>query len=364
MSQNSTDACVKKLVQNLGMAQAVTRHQLFWEACGYGNWIKVEKLIKSGVDVNWRSWDSNKSCPIHVASQGKPEVVKLLIEAKCNINVKDEGGKLPIHHAAMKGHDEIIKMLLDADSEKDCQDNNGWTPLLCAAYWCHLEAVKMLLKNGSDSNIKNKDERTALHEACRSRVTEKEEQLSEIVQQLLDAGCDINMKSSSEGEADFTPLMFAAYHGHTDTVRVLLNHHECHINSQGSNGWTALHWAANRGHDAIVKLLLDAAAETNLSGLREEVPFDVAKSDHIKGYLAPYTDGVEFIDGPPSPWIHRRPEVTTDEYTDSEPDHANEDDDDDDYFYEDEILMNGAGDQAVTPQNDSKELIAELEKKL
>lgn len=28
-------------------------------------------------------------CPIHVASQGKPEVVKLLIEAKCDVNVKD-----------------------------------------------------------------------------------------------------------------------------------------------------------------------------------------------------------------------------------------------------------------------------------
>lgn len=30
------------------------------------------------------------SCPIHAASQGKPKIVKLLIEAGCDVNVRDE----------------------------------------------------------------------------------------------------------------------------------------------------------------------------------------------------------------------------------------------------------------------------------
>ena len=31
----------------------------------------------------------NDCSPIHVASQGKPEIVQLLLEYKCDVNVKD-----------------------------------------------------------------------------------------------------------------------------------------------------------------------------------------------------------------------------------------------------------------------------------
>ena len=35
-------------------------------------------------------------CPIHVASQGKPDVVKLLIQAKCDVNVQDSVSVNPL----------------------------------------------------------------------------------------------------------------------------------------------------------------------------------------------------------------------------------------------------------------------------
>jgi len=31
----------------------------------------------------------NDCCPIHVASQGKPEIVQLLLDHKCDVNVRD-----------------------------------------------------------------------------------------------------------------------------------------------------------------------------------------------------------------------------------------------------------------------------------
>lgn len=76
------------------------------------------------------------------------------------------------------------------------------------------------------------DSRTALHEACRSQ-SEDEEGLHEIAKLLIDAGSDINSKSSDVGEADFTPLMFCAYHGHPLVGGALINA-GCDINAQGS----------------------------------------------------------------------------------------------------------------------------------
>ena len=50
---------------------------------------------------------------------------------------------------------------------------------------------------------------------------------------LIKAGCSLNAKSSDLGEADFTPLMFAAYHNHPEVARVLTES-GCDVNAQGT----------------------------------------------------------------------------------------------------------------------------------
>ena len=45
--------------------------------------------------MNNFSFFQHNSCPIHVASQGKPEIVKLLIEADCDVNVLDDVSTKP-----------------------------------------------------------------------------------------------------------------------------------------------------------------------------------------------------------------------------------------------------------------------------
>ena len=71
------------------MGLAVTRHEQFWEACGFGHVDKVKGFLSEGVNVNWISAIHN-SCPIHVAAQEHATVVRLLIEAKCDVNIRDD----------------------------------------------------------------------------------------------------------------------------------------------------------------------------------------------------------------------------------------------------------------------------------
>ena len=109
---------------------------------------------------------------------------------------------------------------------------NGWTSLINAAYWCQPAAVKALIENGCNPQLTNDASRTALHELCRSNSAE-ELKLSEIADMLIEANCKIDAKCSDLGEADFTPLMFCAYHNHPKVAEKLIKA-GCNINSQGS----------------------------------------------------------------------------------------------------------------------------------
>ncbi|XP_055995316.1 ankyrin repeat and sterile alpha motif domain-containing protein 1B-like [Ostrea edulis] len=262
------------------MGQAASRQEAFWEACGFGHEDRVKKFLEDGdIDVNWVSY-THDCCPIHVASQGKPNIVRMLLEKGAKVNVKDVRGSLPIHHAAMKGHNEVVKILIDAGSEIDTQDKNGWTALHCAAYWSKPDVVKCLLKYGADVHIQNKDQRTALHETARSQQM-GDFDLGEIAHGLIEAGSDVNAKSSDLGEADFTGLMFASYHNHPEVASALINA-GCEINAFGTNRWTALHWACDRGNEEIVFLLLEAGIDPTIRGWRNELASDRCQSDEVK----------------------------------------------------------------------------------
>ncbi|XP_060568285.1 ankyrin repeat and sterile alpha motif domain-containing protein 1B-like [Ruditapes philippinarum] len=265
------------------MGLAASRQEAFWESCGFGHVERARHFLEQGdIDVNWVSY-TNDCCPIHVASQGKPDIVKLLLEHKCNVNVRDNRDNLPLHHAAMKGHADIVQTLLDAGSEINAQEKNGWTALHNAAYWCHPEVVRVLLKNGCDVHIQNKDERTALHECARSQQ-KNDQKLGEIAQILIDAGCDINSKSSDWGEADLTGLMYASFHNHPDVASALIEA-GCELNSVGTTFWSALHWAADRGNDELVYILLDAGIDPTIRDMRGETAAERAQTDDIKEFI-------------------------------------------------------------------------------
>lgn len=264
------------------MGLAATKQEAFWEACGFGNKEKVRRFIQEGIDINWVSYTHN-SCAIHVASQGKKEIVQMLLDAHCKVDARDDRGNLALHHAAMKGHADIVQMLIDAKSDIDAQDKNGWTPLISASYFCQPEVVEVLVGNKCSVDVQNKDLRSALHEACRSQSTD-EDGLYKISKLLIEAGCDINSKSSDAGEADFTPLMFSAYHGHPKVAKALIDS-KCDINAQGSNQWTALHWAADRSNLEVIHVLLNAGLDPLIPGRRGELARDRAQSNDIREAL-------------------------------------------------------------------------------
>lgn len=65
-----------------------------------------------------------------------------------DINVADYAGNTPLQIAALNGYDDIVRLLVDAGCNLDCVNNDKDTPLLDAVENGHLDVVKILLEAG------------------------------------------------------------------------------------------------------------------------------------------------------------------------------------------------------------------------
>ncbi len=70
------------------------------------------------------------------------------------------------------------------------------------------------------------------------------------VVELIDRGADVN----TQDNCGYTPLIQAAWRGHTD-IATLLIEGGADVNAKGSDGHTPLLWATVNGHTDIIKLL-------------------------------------------------------------------------------------------------------------
>jgi len=80
--------------------------------------------------------------------------------------------------------------------------------------------------------------------------------LTEICQQLISKGADVN-------KPGWTPLHYAATHGHLAVMNLLLENY-AYIDAASPNGSTPLMMAASYGTPMAVKLLLEAGADPML----------------------------------------------------------------------------------------------------
>mmetsp|Transcript_105152 Transcript_105152/g.206253 ORF Transcript_105152/g.206253 Transcript_105152/m.206253 type:complete len:84 (+) Transcript_105152:2647-2898(+) len=81
--------------------------------------------------------------------------------------------------------------------------------------------------------------------------------------------------------------MFASQKNHEDLVQVLLDA-GADVNVKGEEGWTALITATSFGHSAIVQLLLEAGADVNVQDWTGRTAADLAKTPDIRSLIDNY----------------------------------------------------------------------------
>ncbi|KAI0980365.1 hypothetical protein GJ496_011873 [Pomphorhynchus laevis] len=270
------------------MGATESRNERFYQCCGLGKAHLVDRMLESDkmyktINVDWVSFET-KSTPLLIASaNGHDKVVDILLKHNANPNLTDSHEYTSLHHAAQRGYSEIIKKLVNAKCDVNAIDHQGWTALMKACYWCQPDAVMVLLHCGANIHICNCSSRNALHELCRSPIAGREADLAEIAMALIEAGCELDERATTEGE--LTPLMYAAYHNHLDVALVLIES-DSDLFATDQQGWTALHWACDRNNPDIVQLLLDKGSPKLVECNAGMTPVMRAKSNTVREMFA------------------------------------------------------------------------------
>lgn len=108
-------------------------------------------MIKAGADLNDAIFTSGQESgtPLYAAaSKGKDRVVRLLIDAGCDVDKKADLWYTPLFGATNRGYSNIVDMLLAAGADVNASGWKGITALHTAATKGYHALVVKLLKYG------------------------------------------------------------------------------------------------------------------------------------------------------------------------------------------------------------------------
>jgi ankyrin repeat protein len=176
----------------------------------------VRFLNGAGADVNSPSaWEPALSQAI---TRRHIETVKLLIAAQANVNARYgySNNNTPLREAILVDQPEIVKLLIDAkvDVNEHSADDN--TPLIYAIKEKRLEIVKLLLAAGANVNSGDEHGATALIYAVRDNNN------AELVKMLLDAKADVNKKDQHGNNTVLQAAEYGEFRGHNREILDLL----------------------------------------------------------------------------------------------------------------------------------------------
>lgn len=114
----------------------------------------VQRLIRLGVDVN--AVHKSESA-LHVAAEtGQTGVVRALIAAGADVNIRDDYNNTPLHGEVKSV--ECAKLLLEAGADPMARNKGKQIPLHCRTYsgrGANIDVVRLLLEAGADPDTKD-----------------------------------------------------------------------------------------------------------------------------------------------------------------------------------------------------------------
>ena len=171
-----------------------------------------------------------------------------------------------LYFAAKHGQSAVVKYLLEQGVNPNAPQHENQTPLHWSAFNGHLNCVKLLI--GAGANPSNRDKRwnsSAYVWAAEDKQTHvmnylKENALLDIFDAvetgeitLVRQCLKYDPESVNAPDGKGIPIRIAAYHGHEEIAKVLLEH-GADPSLHSSEGKSASAIAKERGHQQIVKL--------------------------------------------------------------------------------------------------------------
>ncbi len=178
----------------------------------------------------------------------------------------------PLHACAQAEHPYMLRLSLAAGAVPDALDGQGWTPLAYAARKGRTEAAGLLLSAGASPT--GSPCARPLHIAAWNGH-------AELCRMLLDAGAPVDIREPAvqwgalRVEWDMTALGLASLYGRGDCVRVLLAY-GADPSLTGPRGATALHDAAHADAPDCIGLLIDSGTPVDARDGEGHTPLHLA----------------------------------------------------------------------------------------
>lgn len=222
--------------------------------------VKLKKMIEEGtVDKNEDPHIDGVTAVQVAAQGGHLECVNMLIEAGATVTIEDDEKRTPIYMAVKGNHGEVAKALVAAGADPNTpyvdDDKKDHNLLYDAILVENIEFAKLLIEKGADLYYKDEKMVTTLLQASHRG-------LNEVVAALLAKSggkSDYLNEASDEG---ITPLIAAASEGHAEIIQMLIDA-KADVNVKDKDGTNSLMAASARGHKDIVGVLLKGGATVN-----------------------------------------------------------------------------------------------------
>ncbi|KAJ8032948.1 Transient receptor potential cation channel subfamily A member 1 [Holothuria leucospilota] len=237
----------------------------------------IELLISAGADI--KALNSQQMAPLHLACDlNKVSAVEVLCKCpNADVNMRGEGGQVPMHYCAAKDSYEAAKKLVEFKPMLCLKDKYGVFPIHCAATHASRNVLDLLLTEAGKCgytremllSFTDKEQNTPLHAAVNGGCFDA-------VKVCLEFGAPLDVQS----DTNCTPLHLACSQGALDIVKLMMRMapSDKTLCMNDMDKMTPLHRAAMFDHVEIVIFLLDEGADLEALDSDHRTPLLVATS--------------------------------------------------------------------------------------
>lgn len=173
----------------------------------------IVSLIEHGCDVKAKT-PTGRTPLWYAATEGRIDIVELLLKYTVNINDKAQDGSSPLTQAAFNGYSHIVKLLLEHGADVNCCDANNGTALFAASQNGHLKIVTLLKNNRARDDIFFMRDKNQLLKVAQSKSKDVYFRMALLIS-AKNKSDDINPMIK------ISPLEIAQVMGHTEIVNEL-----------------------------------------------------------------------------------------------------------------------------------------------
>jgi ankyrin repeat protein len=261
----------------------------------------IKQLNTKSIDITTSRVKNGKYLFEYACMLSNLKVVKHFID-EIQWNIKQYSSSFtPLHYACINTNKdsslELIKYFVEEKGFIVTDKNHTRPDILhfaCMNKNPNIEAIEYLLKKGVDINLGNRDERTALNEACKNPYSS-----FKLVQFLVENKADIiNNIGRLKTPIHNTSIHFACenHNLNIDTIRYLIEKGNIDVNLLNSRySDSPLHSACKSRHpslEIIEYLIEEKGADVNFVGAYKSIPFEISCLNGSSGFFKYYSSQI------------------------------------------------------------------------